>query len=176
MEICNHYFTLLLKDKDAAVEYYLHHMNTITKYVRQYLDSKDLICYYYLVTFTIDPKINTSTDDQIEAYIRSQFTNRPSLCIKEAHIVKEFTKKNVAHWHVSVKTTKPLKKDRFHYYARKYGQIDISKNKAQNLNDGLNYISKSEQPTALVIEEDLTPSITQQGTKDKSLQMFLDFD
>lgn len=176
MEICEKYFNLLCKDKDAAIVYYLNHCNTITTNMRDYLSSRDIIYYFYLVTFTLRPEIESSQYDEIESYIKKQFTERPSLKIKEAHIVRELTKKGVAHWHVSVKTSVPLKKDRFHYYVKKYGQIDISKNKAQNLEDGKNYISKSNIPTALVIEEDLTPSITQEGTKDNSYRLFLDFD
>lgn len=176
MEICNTYFNLITKDKDAAVKYYLLHSDTISKTMRAYLESRDIVCYYYLVTFTIDPKINTSSDDEIESYIKKQFTDRPSLKVLEAHIVKEFTQKGIAHWHVSCKTGKPLKKDRFHYYMRKYGQIDISKNRHKNLNDGLNYISECDTPTRLVAEEDLTLQQQPKGTKGYSRSMFLDFD
>ena len=97
--------------------------------------------HIYMVTFTLrsDKK---DCEDEAEALIRTQ-ANRTALGILEFHLVKEFTKAGVAHWHACVVTTKPLKKDRFNYYRQKYGNIDIAKNKAQQTSEILNYMTKT---------------------------------
>lgn len=96
--------------------------------------------YRYMVTFTL--RSLPEDEDVIEGYIISQFHRAP-LQVVEAHISKEYTQTGVPHWHVVVTTRKCLKKDRFHYYIKKYGNIDISRTKAQTLDEGLNYINKS---------------------------------
>ncbi len=106
--------------------------------------------YFYLVTFTLKPSVN-NTDDKIGLYIRKQFEERPPLQIIEAYMVEEKTQNNIPHWHVAVSTNKPLKKDRFNYYIKKYGNIDISKTKAQTLLESINYISKEAIPTKLAV-------------------------
>ncbi len=103
--------------------------------------------YVYLCTFTKSPD-NKTSDEKIEAYIIKQF-KRPPLKVVEAHIVKEFTKNNVAHWHVAVETEKPLKKDRFNYYTKIHGFVDINKNMVTNIDTTLNYISKSGTPSQI---------------------------
>lgn len=95
--------------------------------------------YRYLVTFTL--KEDGQDEDKIEAYIIKQL-HRDPLKIIEAHLAKEYTKNGRAHWHCPIATKKPLKKDRFHHYIKLYGSIDISKTKAQNLLEGINYINK----------------------------------
>lgn len=102
--------------------------------------------YVYLCTFT--KKNAEDDDDEIEKYIKKQFKRKP-LKVVEAYIVKEKTKADVSHWHVAVETEKPLKKDRFNYYIKKYGFIDISKNKEQNIDTTINYISKDILPTKI---------------------------
>lgn len=102
--------------------------------------------YVYLVTFTKrNPEDN---DDVIEQYIVKQFKRKP-LKVTEAHIAKEQTKQGVSHWHVAVETERALKKDRFNYYLKKYGFVDINKNKEQNIETTLNYISKDILPTKI---------------------------
>lgn len=99
--------------------------------------------YYYLITFTKREDILIE-DESIEQYIIKQFQRKP-LQITEAHIVKEKTKKGQSHWHVSVSAKKCLKKDRFNYYIKKYGYIDISKSRHNSLEEGINYINKVSQ-------------------------------
>lgn len=96
--------------------------------------------YYYMLTFTL--RDSTQDEDEVELYIIKQ-SKRTALQIDEFHHVKEYTKKGVAHWHVAIVTTKPLKKDRFNYYIQKFGTLDISKNKAQNIDEMLNYMTKT---------------------------------
>lgn len=114
---------------------------------KSYIKQKDVKKYYYLVTFTIHPEY-ASREREIEEYIRRQFLRVP-LRIKEAWIVRELTATNVPHWHVAVCTYKALKKDRFNYYVKKYGFVDISKSRLNSLEESLNYISKVEQPTKI---------------------------
>lgn len=144
MEIIKKFYSLI-SDEDRAAHYMKHYRIMTPDNMRQYFiqeDKKKKLKYYcYLVTFTLSPK-NTTSAEIVEEYIRSQFLRAP-LKVTEAHMTKELTKKGVPHWHVSVKTTLPLKKDRFNYYIQKYGAIDISKSRAQNLEEGINYINKS---------------------------------
>lgn len=140
MEICEAYFKLPESDRP---KFLLKHTNDISKYMPQYLASLDKKYYYYMVTFTIEDE-HDPIHETIEDYIKQQFTNRPALGVVEAHMSTELTKRNIHHWHVSVKTTKHLAKDRFQYYEKLYGKIDISKNHSQNLNDSLNYIAKKD--------------------------------
>lgn len=176
MEICENYWKLIKTgSSEDSVNYFLKHYNTIVKNMPEFIATMDQKYYYYLVTFTLKPGLADQADS-IEAYIKKQFVDRTSLGVKESYIVRELTKNNMPHWHVSVKTDRPLKKDRFHYYTKKYGQIDISKNKAQNLEDGKNYISKSNTPEELVSPTDLTQGETSKGTKQYSRSMFLDFE
>jgi hypothetical protein len=109
----------------------------------KYLESLDKKFYYYMITFTIRDE-HDSIHETIEDYIKSQFTDRPALGIVEATLGMELTKRGIHHWHVVVKSTKHIAKDRFQYYEKLYGKVDISKNYSQNLNDGLNYISKKD--------------------------------
>lgn len=96
--------------------------------------------YFYLLTFTLKPEADA---DKAEAYIR-RVPERAPLQVTRCDLVKEHTKKGVAHWHMSVITTKALKKDRFSYYAQKFGHLDISKNKAQIYDEMLEYMTKEE--------------------------------
>lgn len=146
MDHCEIFFQLPESQRPA---YLLKHLAQITpKAMQAYLLSRDIKKYYYLVTFTIKPEHNNKSD-QIEDYIKQQFTNRPALGVLEAHIVKELTKSGISHWHVALITSKHLAKDRFQYYTQLWGNIDISKNHSQNLNDSINYLSKSGTPTRL---------------------------
>lgn len=107
--------------------------------------------YRYLITFTQDPKKcgHKSTND-IRDYILKQFKREP-LQVVQAWIVQEGNGKDKhIHWHVAVETTKALKKDRFSYYLKKYGNIDISKTNAKHLQHALDYISKESNPTCIV--------------------------
>lgn len=149
MELVQRWMDLVGEDQEEANRFYVRHCADITRHMRAWLDQHDRTFYYYMITFTLKPGLKPKQVSEAELYIERQFTDRPALQVQEAYIVKEFTKANVAHWHVSVKTAIPLSKDRFNYYTKIYGTLDISKNKQQNLQDGLNYISKSGIPKKL---------------------------
>lgn len=135
---------------DEQVQYFIDNGTYLTpKAFRQYFKEISEKNYYYLITFTLKPGMESSSE-KAEQYIKAQFTNRPALGVQEAYISKEQTKKGVDHWHVSVRTSKSLAKNRFNYYTKIYGHIDISKNKCQNLEDSINYISKQVKPEQLV--------------------------
>lgn len=136
-------------DNDRVYYNSLSSERCINEYVK-WLKQKDELSkqknYYYLITFTLVDKDNESS---AEAYIIRQ-TERSALKLQSYEYVKEYTKAGMPHWHVSAVTTKPLKKDRFHYYSKKYGSIDLSRSKAQHDFEALNYISKSATPTKLL--------------------------
>lgn len=102
--------------------------------------------YRYLITFTISPKkfetITDSLEEEIEDFIESQ-SKRKALKITHFAYVRELHDNKRPHWHVSIKTSKCLKKDRFNYYIKKYGYIDFSKSKDTNEQESLDYLSKS---------------------------------
>lgn len=101
----------------------------------------------YLVTFTL--KNDDFDEDEVHKYIEKQLHRKP-LKIVQAYLVKEYTKAGRAHWHSALETTKPLKKDRFQYYIKQYGLIDISKTKAQNIEEGINYTSKDSKAIKII--------------------------
>lgn len=110
--------------------------------------------YYYLLTFTLDPKKNTLSDDlydTVEEYICKQMKRQP-LRVTESHIVREGSDEDQkhTHWHVSVICEKHLKKDRFSYYVKLYGNIDISKSQIQSNTEHLDYMSKQNTPKRVV--------------------------
>lgn len=149
MEVIKRYYDLK-DDKNAQAAFMLKNLSVFTKQnIMEYLDTLDRKYYYYMCTFTLDPVIKGDMILKAEKYIEDQFTGRPALRVAEAYIVKEMTAANREHWHVSVKTEVSLTKDRFNYYTRIYGNVDISKNKSQSLHDGLNYLSKDNPPKRL---------------------------
>lgn len=107
--------------------------------------------HYYMLTFTIDANKGDSEEhyDEAEAYVAS-VASRSALQLLQYQYVREYTKKGIPHWHCLAVTTKPLKKDRFHYYKKKFGFVDISKNKAQQSSEIINYISKHSHPIVLL--------------------------
>lgn len=105
--------------------------------------------YRYMLTFTVKPDCKEKEDD-IEKYIEKQITERTPLKIRQAWITKEYTKAGKPHWHCAIESEQIIKKDRFHYYIKKYGFLDISKTKAQNLEEAKNYISKDSTPKKLI--------------------------
>lgn len=113
--------------------------------------------YYYLITFTLNKNINPDQYDQIEKFIISQAL-RPALKIVEAHYAREYTKKGIAHWHMAIKSTKFIAKNRFNYYIKNYGNIDISKSTNKSLEESINYINKEQQSIQIIprVTVDLT--------------------
>lgn len=106
--------------------------------------------YRYLLTFTV--REVPDDEDEIENYIILQM-KRPPLKIYNAYIVKEYGGQNGrVHWHVAVESLRALKKDRFHYYQKKYGLLEVNRTKAQNLHETLNYISKDDIPRRIVAD------------------------
>lgn len=102
--------------------------------------------YRYLITFTKDKKKKLPENQIIEKYIEKQIKRKP-LKVVCAYIVREGDDISThVHWHVVCETLKPLKKDRFNYYIKKFGNIDISRTKAQNIEEGINYITKENEP------------------------------
>lgn len=97
--------------------------------------------YYYMLTFTL--KEGSSSEKAHEYILR--VPERKPLQVIRCDYVNEKTKKGVDHWHMSLITTKALKKDRFSYYEQKFGHLDISKNKAQQYDEMVEYMTKSDE-------------------------------
>lgn len=97
--------------------------------------------YYYLITFTL--RQDYKNYDNIEAFVKTQ-AFRPALQICKASVVRELTKNGRPHWHMSVISTKIIKRSRFNYYQKQYGNVDISKNKHDTDLDMIDYMCKSD--------------------------------
>lgn len=129
-----------------------HHrqMKRFIKMYNKYVDAfSNEKAYRYLLTFTLKPEA-VSKSEQAQAWLYKQAERRDTLGIRLMFIARETTKKNVPHWHVVIETSKPLKADRFHYYRSLYGYVDLSRTKAQTIQEALNYISKESAPVKLV--------------------------
>lgn len=121
-------------------------MNIHRDCTQYYKDHKD---YYYLLTFTIDPKrhpnLNDFTfQDEVQQYISKLVKSIG----RNIYISKEHDFTNV-HWHVSLITSKPIVHSKLRYYKNIYGNIDVSRSKKQTQEYSINYISKDTEPTKL---------------------------
>jgi len=127
---------------------------TFLKMLRKRIIATSKKTYNYLVTFTLNPAFNTDIEsseleDIVTVFIEKQAERKP-LALTYFAYVKEYTKAGNAHWHAVVTTTKPLAKNRFQYYTKTYGNIDISKTKVTTTQEALNYISKEAVPKVLI--------------------------
>lgn len=99
----------------------------------------------YLFTFTLSPKfhpvITEQLEYQVEKYIEAIVERK--LDITHLAYVKELHKSGRPHWHALVISKRILKKDRFITFIKKFGNIDISRNKAQKMETVIEYISKT---------------------------------
>lgn len=109
--------------------------------------------YYYLITFTLDPKKNEKkkTAKQIEEYIHVQAKRKQALHIEKCVCSQEFHKDGRPHWHVAMITTKPLRSDAFAYYKKLYGNCKIDPSKTYKSWDDLyGYVHKENDPITLI--------------------------
>lgn len=117
------------------------------------LKKKDKKEHIYMATFTVDPSkfptLSESEVDTIQSFIESQ-AQRTALKLTQFQYVKELHKSGRPHWHALLVSEKPLKKDRFNHFIKKYGHLDLAKNKAQQTTEILNYISKISEPKVLL--------------------------
>lgn len=118
----------------------------LNKYLRT-VAQQDKI-YRYLITFTLKPEA-VHQAEEAEAFVREQ-SKRVALKWLSFTYVKELTKQGAPHFHCAVETTQALKKNRFEYYAKKFGFVDISKTRGQTIQEALTYISKEGQPIKLI--------------------------
>lgn len=117
----------------------------VSRYFK-FLDDRTSKKYRYLITFTLR---ELSLAKDAEQYIRDQ-SKRTHLDLLRWVLAKEHTKKGTPHWHCAVESRKPIKKNRFQYYERLYGFVDVSRTKGQNLDEALQYISKESTPEILL--------------------------
>lgn len=107
--------------------------------------------YIYLVTFTLRPEHHE--DEIIHKLAQSHIegiAKRDALLLTYFSFVKEHTKAGVPHWHAVIVSENPIKKNRFQYYEKLYGNIDISRTKGQTTQPAIDYISKEGIPTILI--------------------------
>jgi len=158
MEICVQRFrkAAVSGDMDTANKIYydvVHHneQKLFHKIFLKQLKETEVKTYEYMITFTLKADHPIHKIQKIENYIVRQVC-RPALQILEAWIVKEKTKQNRDHWHLSVKSKKFISRNRFNYYEKLYGYVDISKSTDKSLQESINYMSKCNIPYQLVSE------------------------
>lgn len=115
--------------------------------------------YYYMITFTLDPKKNKFNDllyDTVEKYIKK-------ILVKVNKKYKPFYVQLVreggdddhkhTHWHACVVSETCFDSTIVSYYQQKYGNIDISTNHSQNIHPTIKYMSKQSLPISLLHSE-----------------------
>ncbi len=117
--------------------------------IQKQVNENTIKSYYYMITFTLKNDCSKEEELTIQDYILSQM-ERPALKIVKAFYVKEKTKQGRAHWHVAVQTKRFLCRNRFNYYCKKYGHIQVSKNHCQTLQEMMNYINKDQQSIQII--------------------------
>lgn len=107
--------------------------------------------YIYMLTFTLDPKKHPNPDaDKIEEFIESQ-ARRSALEIFDAYYVREHHADGRPHWHMCVKTRKPLRSDAFKHYTKHYGRSEISRTHIQDDSEIAAYLTKEGIPKKIQI-------------------------
>lgn len=113
----------------------------------------------YLVTFTFDPKKLPAAEsdypdffDIAEQYIENlafsrQYSATHWAVVREHHAPP---RDKICHFHVSVVSSKILKKSFFRYYVKTYGNIDISKSRVNTTEFAINYMQKENEPTLIL--------------------------
>ncbi len=137
--------------------YYMAHVHEKNKgkefhqAIKKYLLKKDYKNkeFYYLITFTLNEEHKNDDEVKVYNYIKSRL-QRPALQIIKSHLVIETTKQGTPHYHASVISKKFISKDRFKYYTKKFGFIDISKSHHKNYQTLLKYISKEALPHQII--------------------------
>lgn len=143
-ELVKHFINGDYEDQQQLYMDIIHRHGQHREFHREFkkqMRDKNIKFYYYLITFTLKPGIKPSEYKKIERFILRQVT-RPALKIREAEYVKELTKKNIPHWHISVKAAKYIAASRFNYYTKHYGFVDINKTTVNSIDESLNYINK----------------------------------
>lgn len=107
--------------------------------------------YIYLVTFTLRPEHHDSTviHDMAQQHIEG-IAKRDALLLEYFSYSKEHTKAGVPHWHAVLVSKNSIKKNRFQYYEKLFGNVDISRTKGQSHQPAIDYISKETIPIVLI--------------------------
>lgn len=104
--------------------------------------------YAYFITFTLKP---SADEEHAQKLIDDTINRQEALGLLEMRYVKEHTKAGQAHWHCYVRSTKPIKKDRFNYYIKKCGNIDIKSAKSKDAREIENYMLKEADEIKVLI-------------------------
>ncbi len=100
--------------------------------------------HVYMITYTISERKDEFTDEDYQNMIIEDLSRKSLKGIK-CHVVKEYTKKGMPHWHSAIQSTRYLKKELFNSW-KNYGFVDCSISKTNNYMEVLNYISKESKP------------------------------
>lgn len=154
-----HYLNL---NEDEKLTYYMQQVtnNNQLSHVKMEQFHKKLQQYYehnktylYMVTFTLDPNLNTLNEElyaEAEKYITKLLLSDKNFT--NIKIVKEGGDEDHKHihFHSLIKSTKFLKNNFFSHYIKKYGKIDKSTSKSGNREHIITYISKQHRPLTLL--------------------------
>jgi len=143
-------YLISIEDPKEQASYHLNNLSAIQREVKVWFKhwSKPLPdekIYKYMITFTVDPKKTYGGQDKIENYIVKLLSKLP--CLEECYYVKEHPHSNV-HWHAIVRLKgQAIKFNKFDYYKRNIGRVDISKSKVTNSDEfSSKYLQKESMP------------------------------
>lgn len=106
--------------------------------------------YQYIITFTIDPKLNEINDElikKVENYILNlkPFRESNENTLRCDYVREGDGKEKHIHWHFSIISKVFIIKKVFNYYEKKFGFVQISKSSDKNYKNRLDYINKEKQ-------------------------------
>lgn len=152
-----------IEDDDELTEFFMDNVvkkgivDKFTKSIKEHSIAKEMERrgYYYMLTFTLDPKKHAFTDryyDRVEKYIRGLVNNKAWNLLFFAYVREggDEDHKHV-HWHVSIKCSKALGvMKNIQYYKKRFGNVDKSRSKHSNNISAHKYMSKQSEPIVLL--------------------------
>jgi hypothetical protein len=106
-------------------------------------------CYYYMLTLSVDPKKHPEDTPQFLALVEDRISNMHTRMSARGIVglvyVREYTQAGRAHWHVAVRSEAPMESRHFSWYRKHVGNYTFSRNRTQNPQTMIDYLSKDEE-------------------------------
>lgn len=112
-------------------------------------EQKDVKRYIYLVTFTLRPEITEEQYPRWRQYVKDALAN-PKFKPLTIDVSEELHKNGRPHIHGVCEFGVPMKKHKFNYHIKKFGNVDCERTKCGNPTNALEYICKSVTPDTVI--------------------------